>query len=450
VNGELAVSRGFGDADHKRTGGPGPEDRPVTANPEFGHFECDESDFVILVCDGVSEGDFPNPDVVRLVAELIRENDDLGQVARAVCHRAIEANSKDNITCMIVLLNGNSRGEPGPLKEFIPGPLTQTTHKGFMTAYEAMAKKAGLTLAQAAEMRYDLIEKELAQPGLPPAKLEALRMEKSKFGTPSGAKGSVERSRWFSNWQRRLPEQQQQSNDGPDGLDPDMMLMRMLMQRGPGAQDLVGRLMAGAAATANGGSGGGGLRRIRAPGGEALRRAVSEHPALEWNKKMLVIAGKDGLVEEDDPNDGTSKCTFPLDNGGRSIVWLPTNILVAVEDGGMSGSGSSNGASAGTGPAGRGNVPRPYLDQLRQGSPSDNRSSSGSASRYNTLPRLEQRSEVPASGPRGGSPATPVLGGQERPSSFGRRNIVKPAFGEGPAAAAGRGTLGAGKFGGRK
>jgi len=29
VNGDLAVSRGFGDADYKQTGGPGPEDRPV-------------------------------------------------------------------------------------------------------------------------------------------------------------------------------------------------------------------------------------------------------------------------------------------------------------------------------------------------------------------------------------------------------------------------------------
>lgn len=35
VNGDLAVSRGFGDAEYKKTGGPGPEDRPVTADPEM-------------------------------------------------------------------------------------------------------------------------------------------------------------------------------------------------------------------------------------------------------------------------------------------------------------------------------------------------------------------------------------------------------------------------------
>lgn len=56
VNGDLAVSRGFGDAEYKKTGGPGLENRPVTSDPEMGHFECAASDFVMLVCDGVSEG----------------------------------------------------------------------------------------------------------------------------------------------------------------------------------------------------------------------------------------------------------------------------------------------------------------------------------------------------------------------------------------------------------
>ena len=32
VNGDLAVSRAFGDKDHKRTGGPGPEDRSRAAH----------------------------------------------------------------------------------------------------------------------------------------------------------------------------------------------------------------------------------------------------------------------------------------------------------------------------------------------------------------------------------------------------------------------------------
>lgn len=31
---------------------------------------CSESDFLLLVCDGVSEGSFPNADVVKLVASM--------------------------------------------------------------------------------------------------------------------------------------------------------------------------------------------------------------------------------------------------------------------------------------------------------------------------------------------------------------------------------------------
>ena len=49
VNGNLAVSRGFGDADCKLTGGPRQEDRPVTCDPEQGHFECDATDFLLIV-----------------------------------------------------------------------------------------------------------------------------------------------------------------------------------------------------------------------------------------------------------------------------------------------------------------------------------------------------------------------------------------------------------------
>merc|ERR1711998_694687 len=143
VNGDLALSRGFGDAEYNKTGGPGPEDRPVTANPEMGHYECDGSDFLMLVCDGVSEGNFPNPEVVKLAAEELRKHGDPGLASKAVIHKALEMNSKDNITCMIVLLNG---GEPKQSKEYVPGPLSAAENSGFMTAYAAMAARADLTL----------------------------------------------------------------------------------------------------------------------------------------------------------------------------------------------------------------------------------------------------------------------------------------------------------------
>ena len=187
VNGELAVSRGFGDAEFKKTGGPGPEDRPVTCNPEFGRFECDDSHFLLLVCDGISEGEFPNPDVIKHAASALRVKDDPGMVAEAVCVKALEANSKDNLSCMCVLLKGSDDHRERTV--FRPGPIYRPYNKGFMDAYESMAKKAGLTLAQAAEMRYEMLLEELGKPGKPEVgpRLEALKEEKATLGSPAGA-----------------------------------------------------------------------------------------------------------------------------------------------------------------------------------------------------------------------------------------------------------------------
>merc|ERR1719367_2313924 len=44
VNGDLAVSRAFGDAQYKETGGPLQEDHPVIAAPELVTIRCDPTD----------------------------------------------------------------------------------------------------------------------------------------------------------------------------------------------------------------------------------------------------------------------------------------------------------------------------------------------------------------------------------------------------------------------
>mmetsp|Transcript_14128 Transcript_14128/g.38749 ORF Transcript_14128/g.38749 Transcript_14128/m.38749 type:complete len:742 (-) Transcript_14128:161-2386(-) len=309
VNGELSVSRCFGDRTHKVTGGPGPEDHPVTADPELGHFDCDESDFLLLVCDGVSEGEFPNADVVRVVAACLEHNCDPGAAARTVCHKAIEANSKDNITCMVVMLSGSQTEETRKHIEFVPGPLCAPTNKAFMTAYEGMAKRAGVTLARAAEMRYEALMELLANNRLVASKAGELREEAEGIGKPAGVKGSSERSAWFRAWEERLPSQMT-----TDDMDPDAMLTRLLVGRGLGGLS---------------GSMPGGGRRVRVPDQMTLRVAISENPALDWDERMARLVDTEGEVEQDDPSDDTSKVFFP----GLGTAWLPTSILLACEDG---------------------------------------------------------------------------------------------------------------------
>jgi serine/threonine protein phosphatase PrpC len=297
VNGDLAVSRAFGDREYKKTGGPGPEDRPVTADPEMGHFECGPTDFLLLVCDGVSEGNFPNAAVVSTVAQYLRDGSDLGVTARAVCLKAVEKDSKDNVTCMVVTFTdaaGPKEGEKTGV-EFIPGSLASIGHKSFKTAYTAMAARAGMTLAQAAEQRYELILEELNTSPTP-----ALQEEAAKIGTPAGSKGSEERARWFERWSEGLKEDDD-DEDGPGGMD-----LASLMGKGKGGQ---GR---------KGGKGGKSPKGGKGQGpSEIEKEAERTENGYTWNQK-----GEEIQV--------TFKLAKKASKGNVKVAFKPSSLQVHV------------------------------------------------------------------------------------------------------------------------
>jgi len=222
VNGELAVSRAFGDRQFKETGGPEPEERPVTADPEFVTVECDPTDFIILVCDGISEGDFPNREVVKYAAEKLREGSqaDPGAAAAAICKRALERNSRDNLSCMIVLLGGGEAA--GPEAELLPGPVDSIGDDNFRKAYAAMAEHVGLSLAQAVELRYDMLQKLVAAPDCDRA--ATFEMEKFDVGPPEelGPAGSPTRLEWFERW---ITQMQSEGDDAALPLPPSLLQM---------------------------------------------------------------------------------------------------------------------------------------------------------------------------------------------------------------------------------
>lgn len=335
VNGDLAVSRGFGDAEYKKTGGPGPEDRPVTANPELGHFKCEDSDFMIIVCDGVSEGDFSNQQVVELVAQRLKESDEdnLCEISRAVCHRAIECNSKDNITCMIVLFTPKIDDKPDGV-EFIPGAIYNPDSKPFMTAYSAMASKAGKTVEEAAALRYERVQYLLENDAgrLPFEKTEDLQKELETFeslGSPPGTNGSPEREQFFKKW---LSEKEQPRNDDLAQSDgPPGDLLNYLRNNPNGQAAMLRQLMDG------GFAGGAGVSRgappakgtpVRAEGLATLKAAVTANPKLQWDDRLEKIAGTVGAKVKDDPSDGTSQVTFEKEG---FTCWLPTETLIDVD-----------------------------------------------------------------------------------------------------------------------
>lgn len=344
VNGDLAVSRAFGDAPHKKTGGPKQEDHPVSAEPEFTTVSCDASDFLVLVCDGISEGTFPNREVVKLAAEKLKDGSeggaapDLGAVCAAVCRQALEAGSTDNLSCMVVQLSGEEAPAAEPKHEFLAGPFVPD-HGEFRRVYAFMAERAGLSLAKAVELRYDTARKERVEamarrPGAEgegegqaesgergqgrDSRLNELRSEIALFGEgpPSELQpGCEERTQWFEKWlashevERRMDPSNMSRAQLLSMLAQDPEMLAMAQQQG---------LVADA------------VREVQVAPLEELKPAVEAHPALKWDTRLAGICGQRGRVLKDDPSDGTSQVNFPPPMNARA--WLPTSALHDVEE----------------------------------------------------------------------------------------------------------------------
>eukprot|EP00669_Euglena_mutabilis_P012718 TRINITY_DN738_c0_g1_i1.p1 TRINITY_DN738_c0_g1~~TRINITY_DN738_c0_g1_i1.p1 ORF type:complete len:492 (-),score=145.24 TRINITY_DN738_c0_g1_i1:294-1769(-) len=161
VDGNLAVSRAFGDLQYK--GGPGgPRKQKVIALPEVTHIKCTKDDFMVLCCDGVFEGSFSNEQVIEFVSQRLQETSDIGLIAAAVCDAALERGSKDNITCMVVLFKDGT-GNCHPEREFLPGPFSAPHNTPFCTAYVAMGDKLGIQLGKQLQLRYEYLQRLLHQ-----------------------------------------------------------------------------------------------------------------------------------------------------------------------------------------------------------------------------------------------------------------------------------------------
>ncbi|KAG5498548.1 hypothetical protein JKF63_02834 [Porcisia hertigi] len=160
VDGDLAVSRAFGDASFKVRGARDYRMQKVIAVPEVSMVQCEPNDFIILACDGVFEGSFSNEDVCRFVWEQqLKCWDDLAVVACRVCDEAIRCGSKDNISCLVVqLAEGTTKVNSFGAKSFIPGPPFPRNQKPCRTAYAQMAEIGHMTTAEALQMRYQLLQ----------------------------------------------------------------------------------------------------------------------------------------------------------------------------------------------------------------------------------------------------------------------------------------------------
>jgi len=291
---------------------------------------------VIIACDGVSEGDFPNQEVVKLIAQELGQGagfaggpGDAGAAAEKVILKAEKQNSKDNITCMIIQFNGISETITESI-EFNPGPIEKDGK--FLSAYEVMAKRAGFTMPEALEKRYNVVCKQLAEAGDDDTK--GLRAERALLIEPSWNKDEFvvvdgENPQMSPAYFAKLAETMTPGEgDMGAGVTPDMMRLLSgmgLLQGGPKEN----------------------RRRCRLADLDPLKSAVEEHSALHWEDKMAQVAGSEAEVKQVDPSDGTVQ--VHCKEAGIE-AWVPESCITYLD-------GEGSGAATGGGYAGGGSAP---------------------------------------------------------------------------------------------
>ncbi len=118
VDGELAVSRAFGDFSYKKNDSQSSSDKHlrVSAVPDILVHTRDalRDEYIVLACDGIWDR-LTNRDCAKLVRKLIQDEGetDIGLVCEEVIDTCLELDSRDNMTCCVVAFPGGSGARPG-------------------------------------------------------------------------------------------------------------------------------------------------------------------------------------------------------------------------------------------------------------------------------------------------------------------------------------------------
>jgi len=150
VDGQLALSRAFGDRMLKHPMNLPPEDRKVTSKPDFVIEDATKEDFLFLACDGIYEGDvFSRESVIKWVSDKLAETDDIALVCAQVLDECLKRGSRDNMSAMIIQFFDGTSYHRDDLN-YVPGPWhAEEGDNKFQEAYIKDAKDAGFSLQDA-------------------------------------------------------------------------------------------------------------------------------------------------------------------------------------------------------------------------------------------------------------------------------------------------------------
>lgn len=118
VNGDLAVSRAFGDFSYKVNHHLKAEQQQVSAEPEIRVIKrSPEDQFLILACDGIWDV-MENTEMASWMTQLAESGlcgDDLGEMAERMLDMCLhERDSRDNMSVIIMALPGAKFGQRPP------------------------------------------------------------------------------------------------------------------------------------------------------------------------------------------------------------------------------------------------------------------------------------------------------------------------------------------------
>jgi serine/threonine protein phosphatase PrpC len=103
VDGQLAMSRAFGDPHYKKASSLAPQDQKVIAQPDVVRttLKRNSSDFLVLCCDGLLES-LDEAFILRFIQQWLPTIPDLAVLAALLIDLALLLGSNDNMTLMII------------------------------------------------------------------------------------------------------------------------------------------------------------------------------------------------------------------------------------------------------------------------------------------------------------------------------------------------------------
>ena len=102
VNGDLAVSRSFGDFLYKKNHDLSPVEQQVSCDPDVRIIPRDEHDnYLLFACDGIWDV-FSPEEVVTEVDNLLKRYETVEEAIAMFLHLTLQKGSKDNMTVLIV------------------------------------------------------------------------------------------------------------------------------------------------------------------------------------------------------------------------------------------------------------------------------------------------------------------------------------------------------------